>query len=115
MGRRYYDPRLARFISPDPLAASTSGGTNLNRYRYANNNPFRFSDPTGACDEVTGSHMCDGKGFAGDRLETTQYAEGSIPTYDPNAPVAAQREKATGWKRSVSILGSGTGSLDKAA
>jgi RHS repeat-associated protein len=26
MGRRYYDPQLARFISPDPLAASTSGG-----------------------------------------------------------------------------------------
>nr|WP_251006411.1 RHS repeat-associated core domain-containing protein [Stenotrophomonas sp. ISL-67] len=96
MGRRYYDPMLARFISPDPLAASTSGGPNLNRYRYANNNPFGFSDPTGACDQVTGSRVCNSGGFAGDRVETTQYAAGSIPVYDPNAAAPAPREAATG-------------------
>lgn len=96
MGRRYYDPLLARFISPDPLAASTSGAPNLNRYRYANNNPFRFSDPTGACDQVTGSNLCNGNGFAGDRLESIQYAAGSIPIYNPNAATSATPEKATG-------------------
>ncbi|MHC1656263.1 RHS repeat domain-containing protein [Stenotrophomonas riyadhensis] len=96
MGRRYYDPQLARFISPDPLASSTSGVANFNRYRYASNNPFRFSDPTGACDQATGSHMCNGKGFAGDRLSTTQYTAGGIPKYDPGAPAPAEAVKATG-------------------
>lgn len=96
MGRRYYDPQLARFISPDPLAASTSGGPNFNRYRYASNNPFSFSDPTGACDQLTGSRVCNGTGFAGDRLSTTQYTAGGIPKYDPSAPAPAETVKATG-------------------
>ncbi|WP_428986758.1 RHS repeat domain-containing protein [Stenotrophomonas lactitubi] len=96
MGRRYYDPQLARFISTDPLASSTSGGPNFNRYRYASNNPFRFSDPTGACDQATGSHMCNGTGFAGDSLSTTQYTAGGIPKYDPSAPAPAETVKATG-------------------
>ncbi len=116
MGRRYYDPRLARFISPDPLAASVSGGPNLNRYRYANNNPFGFSDPTGACDEVTGSHTCSPKGFAGSNVEITQYAAGNIPVYDPNAPSPAPREAATGLDAFVAAFTernwiSGSGSL----
>jgi len=105
MGQRYYDPKLARFISPDPLAARTSDGRNFNRYRYANNNPFKFSDPTGACEQVTGSHRCEGGGFAGDRLDTIQYASGSIPTYDPNAPSPVQRESATGLDAVAEFFG----------
>ncbi|MCB7147064.1 type IV secretion protein Rhs [Stenotrophomonas maltophilia] len=97
MGRRYYDPQLARFISPDPLAASTSGGPNFNRYRYASNNPFRFSDPTGACDQATGSHMCNGSWFAGANLTgAPSPTPGGVPQHDPNAPAPAETVKATG-------------------
>ena len=97
MGRRYYDPQLARFISPDPLAASTSGGPNFNRYRYASNNPFRFSDPTGACDQATGSHMCNGSWFAGANLTgAPSPTPGGVPQHDPNAPAPAEIVKATG-------------------
>jgi RHS repeat-associated protein len=41
---RYYDSGLGRFISEDPVGFS-AGDTNL--YRYVNNNPTNWTDPTG--------------------------------------------------------------------
>jgi len=63
-GARYYDPKLARFISADPVvplrvnqhAFSNFNGNmyaqlidpqNLNRYSYVGNNPIIFNDPLG--------------------------------------------------------------------
>ncbi len=43
---RYYDPNLARFLSPDtwdPILA----GVDINRYAYAGNDPVNLSDPSG--------------------------------------------------------------------
>lgn len=40
---RYYDPTVQRFISEDPIGVK--GGLNL--YRYANNDPVTFTDPSG--------------------------------------------------------------------
>jgi RHS repeat-associated protein len=50
---RYYDPRLGRFISPDPTIPGT-GVVHLNRYAYADNDPIRFQDTSGydAVDEI---------------------------------------------------------------
>lgn len=53
MQQRYYDPQIGRFLSMDPVAANASIGTNFNRYWYANNNPYRFTDPDGR-------YSCDG-------------------------------------------------------
>ncbi|GAB3309988.1 RHS repeat domain-containing protein [Luteimonas notoginsengisoli] len=47
MQQRYYDPILGRFLSRDPVNADASTGANFNAYWYANNNPYRFSDPDG--------------------------------------------------------------------
>jgi len=47
MQARYYDPTAMRFLSPDPVGVDTSTGSNFNRYNYANNNPYRFTDPDG--------------------------------------------------------------------
>ncbi|KRA75795.1 hypothetical protein ASD78_07455 [Lysobacter sp. Root667] len=47
MQQRYYDPTLGRFLSSDPVTANSRTGGNFNRYRYANNNPYRFTDPDG--------------------------------------------------------------------
>jgi len=41
---RYYAPTLGRFISVDPISFSSG---DLNLYRYANNSPLLFADPTG--------------------------------------------------------------------
>jgi RHS repeat-associated protein len=45
---RYYDPALGRFLSPDPLMDPSDPRT-LDPYRYADNNPIVFTDPTGLC------------------------------------------------------------------
>ncbi len=60
-GARYYEPRLQRWLSPDPLLAGpylsgqpndgVYGPVNINPYRYAANNPIRLTDPTGLAEE----------------------------------------------------------------
>jgi RHS repeat-associated protein len=47
MNARYYDPQLARFISPDALMTSTLDPQAVNPYSYVNNNPLSYVDPTG--------------------------------------------------------------------
>ncbi len=37
----------AKFLSADPVKTNPNTGTNFNRYNYANNNPYRFTDPDG--------------------------------------------------------------------
>jgi RHS repeat-associated protein len=60
MQQRYYDPEAGRFLSTDPVQAD-GGGESFNRYEYADDNPYRFTDPFGMC---TGSHITstDGSG-----------------------------------------------------
>ncbi len=45
--QRYYDPGIGRFLSVDPVTADGNTGSNFNRYWYANNNPYKFTDPDG--------------------------------------------------------------------
>ncbi len=47
MQQRYYDPQLGVFLSADPVTAHHSPVSQFNRYRYANNNPYKFKDPDG--------------------------------------------------------------------
>jgi RHS repeat-associated protein len=50
MQQRYYDQSIGRFLSVDPVTADSNTGGNFNRYKYANNNPYRFIDPDGRLD-----------------------------------------------------------------
>ena len=45
VGARYYDSNTGRFLSIDPILSTSSQGSN--RYTYALNNPYRYSDPSG--------------------------------------------------------------------
>lgn len=56
--QRYYDPVLGRFLSTDPVLADNKGGS-FNRYWYANDNPYRFTDRDGRCVE----DFCIGEGI----------------------------------------------------
>lgn len=57
-GHRYYAPRLARYLSPDPIGLV--GGNN--RYAYVNGNPLSYIDPLGLAqctfDLTTGKIYC---------------------------------------------------------
>jgi RHS repeat-associated protein len=67
MQQRYYDPQIGRFLSRDPVTANASTGANFNRYWYANNNPYNFTDPDGrmanSCSRAGGA-SCGGS-YAG--------------------------------------------------
>ncbi len=45
MQARYYDPVIGRFYSNDPVGFKNIH--NFNRYAYANNNPYKYTDPDG--------------------------------------------------------------------
>jgi RHS repeat-associated protein len=53
MQARYYDPMIGRFYSNDPVDAlghmqrGNSIAHGFNRYTYANNNPYKYTDPDG--------------------------------------------------------------------
>lgn len=47
MQQRYMDHELGIFLSTDPISAREQPVSQFNRYRYANGNPYRFTDPDG--------------------------------------------------------------------
>ena len=44
---RYYNPRLGRFISRDPVLGRDGDTLSRNLYVYVKNNPLKYTDPTG--------------------------------------------------------------------
>jgi len=66
MQARYYDPVIGRFYSNDPVGFK--GVHSFNRYAYANNNPYKYTDPdgrfpcsrSGGCVPTTNPHNTTG-------------------------------------------------------
>ncbi|WP_236621733.1 RHS repeat-associated core domain-containing protein, partial [Luteimonas huabeiensis] len=54
MQQRYYDPGIGLFLSVDPVTAYDQPLVTFNRYRYANSNPYKFTDPDGRFGVVGG-------------------------------------------------------------
>ncbi|MGI5985443.1 MAG: RHS repeat-associated core domain-containing protein [Oscillospiraceae bacterium] len=46
---RWYDPTLGRFMQADTIVPPHQGTQGFDRYAYVNNNPMRYTDPTGHC------------------------------------------------------------------
>jgi RHS repeat-associated protein len=46
---RWYDSSLSRFTSADTIIPSTQGVQGWDRFAYTNNNPVRYTDPSGHC------------------------------------------------------------------
>ena len=54
---RYYDPAIGRFMQAGTIVPMATQGTQaFDRYAYVNNNPLRYTDPSGnkACDDYYG-------------------------------------------------------------
>lgn len=60
MNGRLYDPRLGRFLSPDPVVSEPWSGQGWNPYSYVGNSPMSRTDPTGYCYHQ--SMPCAGQG-----------------------------------------------------
>lgn len=60
MQQRYMDPQLGTFISADPVQAVSGWPTQFGRYRYANSNPYRYTDPDGRAVKC-GETRCEGE------------------------------------------------------
>ncbi|MCQ2229631.1 MAG: hypothetical protein MJZ13_07795 [Bacteroidales bacterium] len=43
MNGRFYDPILARFLSPDPYVQAPDNTQSFNRYSYCLNNPLKYT------------------------------------------------------------------------
>jgi RHS repeat-associated protein len=58
---RFYSPYINRFLSADTIVPGYTDPQSLNRYSYVNNNPLRYTDPTGhvACGDGE-AHDCNG-------------------------------------------------------
>lgn len=57
MQQRYFDPQLGLFLSTDSVTAYGGNIRHFNRYAYAYNNPYKFTDPDGRC-PFPGSSLC---------------------------------------------------------
>lgn len=67
----------ARWLSVDPVKAEPNSGQNFNRYKYANNNPYSFTDPNGRRDIYIGGGW-DKKSFLGGSQIVESYADDQI-------------------------------------
>lgn len=47
MNGRFYDPTVARMLSPDNFVQDATATQNYNRYSYVMNNPLKYTDPDG--------------------------------------------------------------------
>jgi RHS repeat-associated protein len=59
---RYYNSRLGRFMSPDPLAGTIGDPQSLNRYAYVLNDPVNLIDPLGLQEEFSLGQTCVTRG-----------------------------------------------------
>jgi RHS repeat-associated protein len=52
MKGRMYDPKVGRFLTPDPIVSRPHDGQSWNPYSYVLNNPLKYVDPTGFAGET---------------------------------------------------------------
>jgi RHS repeat-associated protein len=88
LNARYYDPLLARFITPDTWDPEIPG-VDINRYAYAGNDPVNGSDPSGHI-ETSGTKLNanDRSSEEGNKRSSTEKSgdpTGSISNTEPDS------------------------------
>ena len=97
---RYFNARLGRFMSGDPLDGDISDPQTLNKYAYVRNNPVNLIDPTGSCGQEPNDpcppqpNPWGGNWYIppmppvpiGCSMGGTGFGESCSPVFGPNAP-----------------------------
>lgn len=91
-GARYYDPKLGRFITPDPLFLNQPEKCILsvrecNLYQYATNNPIKFKDPTGTEVIAWNEKLTGDKKHDQPILDYRKEVQTALQKIDPSAKV----------------------------
>jgi RHS repeat-associated protein len=100
LGARYYDEKIGRFISVDPILDLTDP-QQWNAYSYANGSPVSRADPTGLRPDDTGAYTGSsnkrGHQAIADRADRSSHSQSSVVVKPPVAVVqAADRLKCAG-------------------
>jgi RHS repeat-associated protein len=91
MQQRYHDPGIGRFLSVDPVTAYDGDARHFNRYIYAYNNPYKFTDPDGRCPQCLwgapigagvnlGAQLLTNKGSFKERWEKVSWKQVGVAT-----------------------------------
>ena len=111
MNGRMYDPRLGRFLSPDPIVGDPTSSQSWNLYSYVGNNPLSYVDPTGLvqagprCGPLKGCLHLDGGGGGGSTTRTVTVT--TTETVHGVMAVPYRYETTSNWNCSEA-LGSST-------
>jgi len=94
MQARYYDPAIGRFYSNDPIGFRDVHS--FNRYAYANNNPYKYTDPTGMAPcEGSSSRSC----IQADPVNDKITSKPDVTASDKLSKVAVANKKKFAVKR----------------
>ncbi len=118
MGRRFYDPKIGRFISADPIGFTPNNVQSFNRYAYANNNPYKYWDPDGRFAHALvglGAVMLGYTAITGgltgaNTMETPMHSPSQINGLGTSLPASSfDRSKATlgGYQQEVNLSNGG--------
>jgi RHS repeat-associated protein len=100
LNARYYDPLLARFLTPDTWDPDLPG-VDINRYAYAGNDPVNGSDPNGHSYEDPNKFPGGDKGWRGSESNNS----GSTSGLGGKAPTNGTNDKCSGCQKMAGGLG----------
>jgi RHS repeat-associated protein len=77
---RFYDPMLGRFTSPDSIVPEPGSVIGFNRFAYVNNNPVRYTDPSGhfECENLSNNQSIDCEKVVNELLQVLLVDGGDI-------------------------------------
>ncbi len=102
LNARYYDAKIARFLTEDTVTGDRNDPLSLNRYAYCHNDPIRYTDPTGhreALDQYIEESDSEAARIARQKLEE---ANNNWAFY--NAQLSSIPDKKSDWYKTVKSI-----------
>ncbi|MGS0998321.1 RHS repeat-associated core domain-containing protein [Rhodanobacter sp. UC4451_H18] len=106
MQARYYDPATGRFLSTDPVGPSPGSLFHFNRYDYANDNPYRYTDPDGRCaDGLSCDTMVQSFGGQPSSPQAAELAASALPVVGDAVNIAEAIKNPSALTITAAVIG----------